>query len=109
MHRTLIIRREYLHFVPKYARYEKRHKNLAAHVSPAFRVEEGDQVTVGQCRPLSKTVQPPGLGFQSYAANHGAIGTIQCVAGATKDRKGSERIPEILRVVETIMAELGFY
>ena len=40
-------------------RYEKRHKNLAAHVSPAFRVEEGDQVTVGQCRPLSKTVRLP--------------------------------------------------
>merc|ERR1712080_219723 len=57
MHRTLIIRREYLHFIPKYARYEKRHKNLAAHVSPAFRVMEGDQVTVGQCRPLSKTVR----------------------------------------------------
>ena len=56
MHRTLVIRREYLHFIPKYSRYEKRHKNLAAHVSPAFRVEEGDQVTVGQCRPLSKTV-----------------------------------------------------
>lgn len=56
MHRTLIIRREYLHFIPKYSRYEKRHKNLAAHVSPAFRVEDGDQVTVGQCRPLSKTV-----------------------------------------------------
>jgi small subunit ribosomal protein S11e len=57
MHRTLIIRREYLHYIPKYSRYEKRHKNLAAHVSPAFRVEEGDQVTVGQCRPLSKTVR----------------------------------------------------
>ena len=57
MHRTLIIRREYLHFVPKYSRYEKRHTNLAAHVSPAFRVEDGDQVTVGQCRPLSKTVR----------------------------------------------------
>jgi len=57
MHRTLIIRREYLHFIPKYARYEKRHKNLAAHVSPAFRVDVGDQVTVGQCRPLSKTVR----------------------------------------------------
>jgi small subunit ribosomal protein S11e len=56
MHRTLIIRREYLHFIPKYSRYEKRHTNLAAHVSPAFRIEEGDQVTVGQCRPLSKTV-----------------------------------------------------
>src|ERR1700691_3302740 len=61
MHRTLIIRREYLHFIPKYARYEKRHKNLAAHVSPALRVEDGDQVTDGQCRPLSKTVRSPGL------------------------------------------------
>lgn len=61
MHRTLIIRREYLHYIPKYARYEKRHKNLAAHVSPAFRVEEGDQVTVGQCRPLSKTVSGPDI------------------------------------------------
>merc|ERR1712014_515322 len=25
MHRTLIIRREYLHYIPKYNRYEKRH------------------------------------------------------------------------------------
>ncbi|KAI6819371.1 hypothetical protein KC332_g9828, partial [Hortaea werneckii] len=32
MHRTLIIRREYLHYIPKYNRYEKRHNNLAAHV-----------------------------------------------------------------------------
>ncbi|AOW29587.1 40S ribosomal protein S11 [Candida albicans] len=57
MHRTIIIRRDYLHYVPKYNRYEKRHKNVAAHVSPAFRVEEGDVVTVGQCRPISKTVR----------------------------------------------------
>lgn len=57
MNRTIIIRREYLHYVPKYNRYEKRHKNLAAHCSPAFRVEVGDNVTVGQCRPLSKTVR----------------------------------------------------
>jgi len=57
MKRTITIRREYLHFVPKYNRYEKRHKMLSAHCSPAFRVEEGDLVTVGQCRPLSKTVR----------------------------------------------------
>ncbi|KAG5420183.1 RPS11B [Candida metapsilosis] len=57
MHRTIIIRRDYLHYVPKYNRYEKRHKNVAAHVSPAFRVSEGDVVTVGQCRPISKTVR----------------------------------------------------
>ena len=57
MHRTVIIRRDYLHYVPKYNRYEKRHKNVAAHVSPAFRVQEGDTVVVGQCRPISKTVR----------------------------------------------------
>ena len=68
MNRTIIIRRDYLHYIPKYSeflavfsqligddlsfrsadRYEKRHKNLAAHVSPAFRVELGDVVTVGE-------------------------------------------------------------
>ena len=43
--------------VPSPARYEKRHKNVAVHLSPAFRVKEGDKVVVGQCRPLSKTVR----------------------------------------------------
>ncbi|CAI8505452.1 ribosomal 40S subunit protein S11A [Hanseniaspora opuntiae] len=57
MHRTIVIRREYLHYVTKYNRYEKRHKNVSAHVSPAFRVQVGDIVTVGQCRPISKTVR----------------------------------------------------
>ena len=57
MNRTIIIRRHYLHFIKKYNRFEKRHKNVAAHCSPAFRVKEGDVVTVGQCRPLSKTVR----------------------------------------------------
>ncbi|CAL1695742.1 unnamed protein product [Somion occarium] len=57
MNRTIVIRRDYLHYIPKYNRYEKRHKNLAAHISPAFRADVGDIVTVGQCRPLSKTVR----------------------------------------------------
>eukprot|EP00227_Mantoniella_beaufortii_P015510 CAMPEP_0197576648 /NCGR_PEP_ID=MMETSP1326-20131121/1594_1 /TAXON_ID=1155430 /ORGANISM="Genus nov. species nov., Strain RCC2288" /LENGTH=159 /DNA_ID=CAMNT_0043139603 /DNA_START=89 /DNA_END=565 /DNA_ORIENTATION=+ len=56
MNRTLVIRRDYLHFVSKYRRFEKRHTTLAAHLSPAFRVKEGDVVTVGECRPLAKTV-----------------------------------------------------
>jgi len=56
MKRTVIVRRDFLHFIRKYNRYEKRHHNLAAHASPAFRLKEGDLVTVGQCRPLSKTV-----------------------------------------------------
>ena len=38
--------------------FEKRHKNMPAHCSPAFvNVKEGDIVTIGQCRPLSKTVR----------------------------------------------------
>merc|ERR1711924_313211 len=57
MDRTLIIRRDYLHYITKYNRYEKRHKNLPAHVSPCFRLHQGDEVLVGQCRPISKTVR----------------------------------------------------
>mmetsp|Transcript_1836 Transcript_1836/g.2550 ORF Transcript_1836/g.2550 Transcript_1836/m.2550 type:complete len:167 (+) Transcript_1836:102-602(+) len=57
MKRTIIVRRDYLHYITKYRRFEKRHKNLSAHCSPAFPVKDGDVVTVGQCRPLSKTVR----------------------------------------------------
>ncbi|MCE3049384.1 30S ribosomal protein S11, chloroplastic [Datura stramonium] len=57
MNRTIIVRRNYLHYVKKYQRYEKRHSNIPAHISPCFRVKEGDHVIIGQCRPLSKTVR----------------------------------------------------
>mmetsp|Transcript_27645 Transcript_27645/g.20762 ORF Transcript_27645/g.20762 Transcript_27645/m.20762 type:complete len:159 (-) Transcript_27645:37-513(-) len=58
MKRTIIVRRDYLHYVPKYNRFEKRHKNIAAHISPAFiDAALGDKVWVGECRPLSKTVR----------------------------------------------------
>merc|ERR1719504_52495 len=57
MKRTIIIRRNYLHYIKKYHRFEKRHKNVAVHCSPAFDVKEGDIATVGQCRPLAKTVR----------------------------------------------------
>merc|ERR1712127_146865 len=36
MNRTIIVRRDYLHYISKYRRYEKRHKNIAVHCSPAF-------------------------------------------------------------------------
>ncbi|CAL9135390.1 unnamed protein product [Musa textilis] len=65
MNRTIIVRRNYLHYVKKYQRqailvgslYEKRHSNIPAHISPCFRVTEGDHVIIGQCRPLAKTVR----------------------------------------------------
>ena len=58
MKNTVVVRRNYLHYIPKYNRFEKRHTNISAHCSPAFdTIKEGDIVTVGQCRPLSKTVR----------------------------------------------------
>ncbi|XP_015782000.1 40S ribosomal protein S11 [Tetranychus urticae] len=58
MQRTIVIRRDYLHYVKKYNRFEKRHKNMSVHLSPCFRdVALGDIVTVGECRPLAKTVK----------------------------------------------------
>ena len=57
MNRTIVIRRDFLHYIKKYNRFEKRHKTVSAHCSPAFRLKQGDVVTVGQCRPISKTVR----------------------------------------------------
>merc|ERR1712016_18497 len=58
MNRTVVVRRDYLHYVKKYNRFEKRHKNMSVHLSPAFRdVQLGDIATIGECRPLSKTVR----------------------------------------------------
>ena len=58
MSRTVVLRRDYLHYIKKYNRFEKRHHNLPAHCAPCFaRTKTGDVVTVGQCRPLSKTVR----------------------------------------------------
>jgi small subunit ribosomal protein S17 len=56
MARTTIIRREYLHYVRKYKRYERRRSNIPAHLPPCIEVEEGDKVRIAECRPLSKTV-----------------------------------------------------
>merc|ERR1712059_78987 len=57
MTRTIVVRKHYLHYIKKYNRFEKRHRNVPVHCSPAFDVKEGDIITAGQCRPLSKTVR----------------------------------------------------
>ena len=70
MKRTIIVRRDYFHYVSKYNRYEKKHTNIACHVSPAFRkLKEGDHVVIGQCRPLSKTVRFNVLKYQSRGSS----------------------------------------
>merc|ERR1711920_275729 len=70
MNRTVVIRRDYLHYVKKYNRFEKRHKNMSVHMSPCFRdVKIGDVATVGECRPLSKTVKFNTLKVTKSAGN----------------------------------------
>jgi small subunit ribosomal protein S17 len=56
MDKTAVIRRDYLHYVPKFKRYERRHSHIAAHNPPCVNVQEGDWVKIAECRPLSKTV-----------------------------------------------------
>lgn len=72
MKRTIIVRRDYMHYIKKYRRFEKRHTNFACHCSPAFEdVKEGDIVTMGQCRPLSKTVRFNVISHEPQAAKYG--------------------------------------
>jgi len=56
MDKTAVIRRDYLHYVPKFKRYERRHSHVAAHNPPCVNVKEGDWVKIAECHPLSKTV-----------------------------------------------------
>jgi small subunit ribosomal protein S11e len=72
MKRSLVMRRDYLHFIQKYQRYQKRHRNFTVHCSPAFSPTAGDEVIVGQCRPLSKTIRYNVLQTVVHGADKGA-------------------------------------
>merc|ERR1712159_987683 len=57
MKNTITIRRDYLHYIKKSRRYEKRHKMISAHCAPCFDARPGDEVMIGETRPLTKTVR----------------------------------------------------
>lgn len=54
--KMVVIEREYLHYVKKYMRYERRRSKIHAHLPPCIDVTKGDKVMIGECRPLAKTV-----------------------------------------------------
>ncbi|ENO12176.1 SSU ribosomal protein S17P [Thermoplasmatales archaeon SCGC AB-539-C06] len=56
MQDSISVRREYMHYIPKYERYEKRTAKYVAHCSPCIKVKVGDKVRIMECRPLSKTI-----------------------------------------------------
>jgi len=53
--KTVVIERNYLHYVPKYERYERRHSRISAYNPECIDAKEGDIVKIAECRPLSKT------------------------------------------------------
>ena len=55
MHNTILVEKEYMSYVPKYERYEKRTSKYFAHCPPCIKTKVGDKVRIAECRPLSKT------------------------------------------------------
>jgi small subunit ribosomal protein S17 len=53
---SILVKREYMNYVPKFERYEKRTSTYAAHCPPCLKVKAGDTVRIAECRPLSKTI-----------------------------------------------------
>lgn len=56
MDKTVVVRRDYIHYVPKFMRYERRRSRIPSHNPPCINVKEGDSVRIVECRPISKTV-----------------------------------------------------
>lgn len=71
MHRAVVVRHEYLYFVKKYMRYERRKKNLHARVPPCIDVGEGDEVIIGETRSLAKTISFVVLGVTKRSEKGG--------------------------------------
>jgi small subunit ribosomal protein S17 len=55
MHSTVVIRRDYVRYVPKYERYKKASSRISAHNPECISAKVGDSVKIAECRPLSKT------------------------------------------------------
>lgn len=56
MDKTVIVRRDYIHYVPKFMRYERRRSRIPSHNPPCINAKERDRVRIAECRPISKTV-----------------------------------------------------
>ena len=56
MDHSIVVKREYTHYIPKYERYEKRTSYYPAHCAPCMDIALGDKVRIAECRPISKTI-----------------------------------------------------
>jgi len=56
MDKTVVVERDYLSYIPKFMRYERRRSRIPSHNPPCIDVKEGDHVVIVETRPISKTV-----------------------------------------------------
>ncbi len=54
--KMLVVEHEYTHLIKKYKRYERSKSRIHAYLPPCMDANEGDEVRIAECRPLSKTV-----------------------------------------------------
>jgi small subunit ribosomal protein S17 len=55
MNSTVVVQRAFVKKNVKYERYEKRKTKVHAHNPPCLSAKMGDNVTIAECRPISKT------------------------------------------------------
>ena len=56
MQETILVKKEYMRYVPKYERNERRTSTYSVHCPPCIKINVGDKVRIAECRPLSKTI-----------------------------------------------------
>jgi len=56
MDKTVVVERDYLSYISKFMRYERRRSRIPSHNPPCIDAKEGDRVIIAESRPVSKTV-----------------------------------------------------
>ena len=56
MQGSIVVKREFMQYAPKYERYMKKTASYHAHCPPCIPLETGDSVRIAECRPLGKTI-----------------------------------------------------
>ncbi len=56
MHKSAVVIHEWIHYVPKYKRYERRRRKIHVRVPECIEIKPGDKVIIAETRPLAKTI-----------------------------------------------------
>ena len=55
MEKSVVVSINYVKYYPKYERYARMNSRITAHNPPCIEAKAGDNVRIGECRPISKT------------------------------------------------------